>query len=265
MELADVCFNFTNRAFRKDAAEVVQRANKVGVRYFVVTGCNVEDSEYALQLTTRYAGMYATAGVHPHLAKQWDDATVPRLRALAAHEKVVAIGEAGLDFNRNYSDAAQQKRAFAAQLELAAELALPVFLHERDAYDDFVKLVSQFREQLAGVVVHCFTGNAAHLDRYIDLDCHIGITGWICDERRGQHLQQIIARIPTNRLMIETDAPYLLPRDLPVDSAFPKPRDRRNEPAYLPHILTTVANCRQTSIAQTAMETTRTARQFFSI
>ena len=265
MELVDICFNFTNSAFREDEAEVIQRANKEGVNYFILTGSNVDDSEYALKLSTQYDGMWSTAGVHPHLSKEWTDETLHQLKKLAAHENVVAIGEAGLDFNRNYSSPAVQKIAFEAQLKLAAELDMPVFLHERDAFKDFAKFLTQFRDQLKDVVVHCFTGTAEHLDCYIDLDCHIGITGWICDERRGHHLHKIVNRIPINRLMIETDSPYLLPRDLPSESSLPKPKSRRNEPAYLRHILTTIANCRKSSVEQIAMETTKTAKRFFSI
>ena len=270
MELVDTCFNFTSPAFRDDEIEVVERARQAGVKRFILTGSSVKDSERALQLSARYEGMYSTAGVHPHLAREWTDETPLQLRKLAEHENVVAIGEAGLDFNRNYSTPAEQKIAFQAQLELAAELAMPVFLHVRDAHRDFTQLLARYRKQLDKVAVHCFTGTATELDCYIDLDCHIGITGWICDPRRGRHLHDIIRRIPKDRLVIETDAPYLLPKDLPVTTeglptGFPRPRDRRNEPCYLPHVLATVAKCRGTSAEQVALETTQTALEFFSI
>ncbi len=264
MELVDIGFNFTSSAFRKDADEVVERANHAGVHNFVLTGSDIKESEFASQLTTQYQGMVSTAGVHPHLAKHWQKNSYENLKKLTEHENVVAIGEAGLDFNRNYSTPEQQKIAFKAQLELAAELNMPIFLHERDAHKEFAKILSTFRQQLNKVVVHCFTGTAEELETYIDMDCHIGITGWICDERRGQHLHKVIKNIPANRLMIETDAPYLLPRDLPKDE-YPNPDGRRNEPAYLPHILATVAKCRGTSLEQTAEETTQTAKKFFSI
>lgn len=272
MELVDICFNFTNPAFRDDETEVVERARQAGVNRFILVGSNVEDSEYALRLSAQYANMYSTVGVHPHLAKEWTDETPLQLSRLAEHENVVAVGETGLDFNRNYSTPTEQKIAFQAQLELATELTLPVFLHVRDAHQDFAQLLTQYRKRLDKAIVHCFTGTAAELDCYIDLDCHIGITGWICDERRGQHLRKIIKRIPKNRLMIETDAPYLLPRDLPVEcecsSTAPpyfKPKGKRNEPAYLTHILTTVARWRETTVEKMAAETTQTALEFFSI
>ena len=264
MELVDIGFNLTSSAFRKDADEVVERAKQAGVKYFVLTGSDIEESARAAVLATQYESMVSTAGVHPHLAKQWQEDSYTKLKKLAGHKQVTAIGEAGLDYNRNYSKPVQQRIAFEAQLELATELTMPIFLHERDAHEDFVKILSNHRQHLPKVVVHCFTGTAEELDAYIELDCHIGITGWICDERRGQHLHESIKNIPANRLMIETDAPYLLPRDLPKDK-YPKPEGRRNEPAYLPHILSTIAKCRNASAEQTAQETTQTAKDFFSI
>ena len=264
MELVDIGFNFTSSAFRNDADEVIKRANLVGVKHFVITGSDVEESKQAAELATQYAGMVSTAGVHPHLAKTWQQDSYNKLKKLTQYEHVVAIGEAGLDYNRNFSTPEQQRSVFETQLELATELNMPIFLHERDAHEDFTKILAAHRKQLSRVVVHCFTGSNEELDTYIDLDCHIGITGWICDERRGHHLHDSIKNIPANRLMIETDAPYLLPRDLPKE-LYPKPDGRRNEPAYLPHILSTVAKCRNVSVEQTALETTQTAKEFFSI
>ena len=264
MELVDIGFNLTSSAFRKDADEVVNRAIAAGVKHFVLTGSDVTESQYALELTRKYNGMVSTAGVHPHLAKQWQDSSYEKLKIIAANKNVSAIGEAGLDFNRNYSTPEQQRHAFCQQLKLAIELNMPIFLHERDAHDEFIAILSEFREDLSKVVVHCFTGTSEQLDAYLALDCHIGITGWICDERRGQHLHKAIKKIPTNRLMLETDAPYLLPRDLPKEQ-YTQPAGRRNEPAYLPHILNTVARCRGVTSEQIAKETTQTAKEFFAI
>ncbi len=264
MQLVDIGFNFTSSAFRNDADAVIERAKLAGVEYFVITGSDVEESEQAAKLATKYEGMISTAGVHPHLAKKWQEDSYTRLKKLTECKQVAAIGEAGLDYNRNYSTPEQQRFAFEAQLALACELEMPIFLHERDAHDDFARILATYRNQLSKVVVHCFTGSNEELKTYIELDCHIGITGWICDERRGQHLHDSIKDIPANRLMIETDSPYLLPRDLPKD-LYPKPDGRRNEPAYLPHILSTVAKCRNISVEQTAQETTQTAKDFFSI
>ncbi len=260
-ELVDICFNFTHSAFRRDEAAVLERAVAAGVDTLMVTGSSIEESHQGIALAQRYPGhLYATVGVHPHLARDWDQSSYARLRELAAHERVKAVGEAGLDYNRDHSPRPAQRHAFVQQMRLAAELGLPLFLHQRDAHDEFSALLSEHRDELGPVVVHCFTGDRKQLDRYLDLDLHIGITGWICDERRGRHLCELLTRIPPGRLMLETDAPYLVPRDLR-----PQPRDRRNEPAFLPHILATVATCLGRGAEQVAEETTRTAREFFAL
>ena len=265
MELVDICFNFTNSVFRDDEVEVVKRAKNASVSQFIITGSDVKDSKDAFDLAQKYSGMYSTVGVHPHLAKDWSKTTLEKLNKLAMRKNVVAIGETGLDYNRNYSNTTEQKYAFESQLELAVDLKLPVFLHQRDAHKDFSKFLEKYRSQLCNVVVHCFTDTENALKFYLELDCHIGITGWICDERRGHHLLKFIHLIPNNRLMIETDSPYLLPRDLPHDENYSKPKGRRNEPAYLPHILKTIAKARDTELEQIAKETTQTARNFFAL
>src|SRR5262249_24579043 len=155
------------------------------------------------------------------------------------------IGECGLDFDRNFSPRDAQLRCFEAHLELAAELRMPVFLHERSAHEEFAAILSKHRGRLVGGVVHCFTGTADALSRYLDLDMQTGIPGWICDDRRGTHLRDLVKTIPANRLMIETDAPYILPRDLPKSV---KPGNGRNEPSFLPHVASTIASCRGESV-----------------
>ncbi|MGI9302697.1 MAG: TatD family hydrolase [Gammaproteobacteria bacterium] len=261
MELVDICFNFTHSSFRDDEAAVLQRAVEAGVTTLMVTGSSVEESEDCIALAARYPeSLYATAGVHPHLSEKWGAGTRARLKELAADAKVKAIGEAGLDYNRNYSPQAAQRHAFEQQIGLACETGLPLFLHQRDAHEDFVNILRPYREQLAQTVVHCFTGSSSELDAYLELDLHIGITGWICDERRGRHLHELVHRIPLDRLMIETDSPYLLPRDL-----HPKPKDRRNEPAYLPHILRTVARCLDQPAEAVAAATTANAHRFYGL
>ncbi len=179
---------------------------------------------------------------------------------MAEHPVVVAIGECGLDFNRDFSPRKEQRLAFTQQLEVAIETGLPAFCHERDSHNDFLAILHEYRPHLTNVIVHCFTGEQGQLETYLDLDAHIGITGWICDERRGHHLREFIHIIPDNRLMIETDAPYLLPRDLQ-----PKPKSRRNEPAFLPHICKAVADSRNQSTEHVAACTTKTAKNFYQL
>jgi TatD DNase family protein len=258
----DIGANLTSKSFQRDLRSVIDRAAAADVDTLVVTGTSLGGSRAAADLATQTgsAALYATVGVHPHHAVEATADWLAQLRALAGQPRVVALGECGLDFNRNYSPQADQIRCFRAQLELAAELRLPVFLHERDAHDTFTGILREHRASLPGAVVHCFTGASAHLDAYLSLDLHVGITGWICDERRGRDLVALAPAIPERRLMIETDAPYLLPRNMPAP-----PRDRRNEPAFLPYVLQAVAAARREDPATTAAATTATARAFFRI
>jgi TatD DNase family protein len=204
--------------------------------------------------------LFATAGVHPHHAAEFDAHTTTALRPLLASPKVVAVGECGLDFFRDYSPREAQRRAFVAQLELAADVAKPVFLHQRDAHAEFVAMLRPVRASLAGGVAHCFTGGPRELEAYLELDLYVGVTGWVCDERRGAELRAAVPRIPLDRLLIETDAPYLLPRDLPM-----KPQGRRNEPRYLTHVLERVAALAGQSAEALARATTANAERLFGL
>jgi TatD DNase family protein len=258
-ELMDIGVNLTHRSFASDRDAVLERARTAGVTRMVLTGTSVRGSEDAAELARAHPGvLLATAGVHPHDARHCDGGTLATLRRLAARPEVVAIGECGLDYNRDFSPRPVQDRWFAEQLGLACELGLPVFLHERDAHERFVEILSPYRPRLSRAVVHCFTGTEQELDAYLGMDLHIGITGWICDERRGEHLRTLVKRIPLDRLMLETDAPFLTPRDLS-----PPPRHGRNEPMYLPHIARTVARCLGRPFEEVAEATTRTALAFF--
>lgn len=267
MEWIDICFNLTHESFNKERDEVLERAREAGVSWMLITGADAHQSEKCLEIADQYPECCrATLGVHPHLAKQWTDAIAARFSDLAgADENVVAMGEMGLDYNRDHSPRPQQRIAFEAQLELSADLGLPVFLHERDAHHDFARILGRWRDKLPAAVVHCFTGEADALAEYLDLDCHIGITGWVCDERRGTHLHPLVPTIPRGRLMIETDAPYLLPRSLPKGSGKKIGNGRRNEPAFLPHIGEYVAQLRDETPEDLAAHTTATARAFYKL
>jgi TatD DNase family protein len=261
LELIDIGVNLTHPSFRPDLDHVVRRALAAGVAQMVVTGTTELASEAARELGERHPGvLYATAGVHPHDARHWGPRTASRLAEVAASDAVVAIGEAGLDFCRDFSPRPDQERVLEEQLELATDLGLPIFLHEREAHRRVVAILSRYRDRLRAAVLHCFTGSAEELAMCLDMDLHIGITGWICDERRGLHLCELVGRVPGDRLMLETDAPFLLPRDLE-----PKPKGRRNEPAFLPHVLDAVARYVGESAASVAERTTRTARSFFGL
>jgi TatD DNase family protein len=261
MELLDIGANLTHESFSHDLPDVLHRASSAGVHRLVVTGTSIAATEAALALHDQHPDrLYATAGVHPHHASDYDAATGAALRELASRHGIVALGECGLDYYRNFSPREAQLAAFRAQLELAVELRLPVFLHQRDAHADFIAVLREYRAALVDGVAHCFTGQAGELEDCLALDLAIGITGWICDERRGRHLLPLMPRIPAQRLMIETDAPYLLPRSLK-----PHPPSRRNEPAFLVEVARTVAAARGESPEQLAASSTAAAEAFFRL
>ena len=261
MEWTDIGCNLGHESFEQDRHAVVQRAVDAGVLQLVLTGASVAGSERARQLAAdNPVRMRATAGVHPHLAAEVDSDALTRLRELHALDVVAAVGECGLDYFRDISPRPVQQRAFEQQLALAEACGKPVFLHQREAHADFLAILSEFRDRLGPVVVHCFTDIRQALYDYLDLDCHIGITGWVCDERRGRPLKEIVPEIPAERLMLETDAPYLKPRNLR-----PKARTHRNEPCWLPWIGGTVAALRGVSPALLAEQTSANARDFFGM
>ena len=266
MQLIDIGANLTHESFARDLDAVLERARAAGVVQMVVTGASREHSPMALALAQQHPGfLYATAGVHPHHAVEYTDECDAQMRALHAHPEVVAVGECGLDYNRDFSPRPAQRRAFERQLQLAADLAVdgvgkPLFLHQRDAHDDFLAMMRNFDGRLGPAVVHCFTADRRELFDYLDRDWHIGITGGLCDERRGAHLRELVRHIPAGRLMIETDAPYLLPRTLR-----PLPKDRRNEPAFLSHIVEELARDRGEEVTLTAANATAATRAFFRL
>jgi TatD DNase family protein len=259
-DIVDIGVNLAHRSFRADRKHVIERAFAAGVRRMVITGTSVAGSQEGVQIAREYPGqLFATAGVHPHDSRNCTETTLSELRHLATHKEVVAIGECGLDFNRDFSPRPQQEKWFEAQLALAEELQKPLFLHERDARQRFCEILAVSRKTVPAVL-HCFTGTGDELKTYLKMGLHIGITGWICDERRGTHLRELVKEIPLDRLMIETDAPFLAPRTMPA-----KPTDGRNEPAYLTYVLVAVADCLAQPIAAVAEATTKTARAFFRL
>jgi len=258
-DLVDIGANLTHAAFRDDADEVIARARQAGVSTMIVTSTTVDESAKALALAESHPGtLFATAGVHPHHARDCGPDSIIKLKDLLSDRRVVALGECGLDFNRNYSPRPDQEKCFVAQLELASHFKKPLFLHSRDAHPRFAQVLKH--HQVKNAVAHCFTGDKEELHAYLDLGLYIGITGWICDERRGRHLLELVREIPRDRLLLETDSPYLTPRDLR-----PQPRGRRNEPAFLPHIAQTVARAVGRPVADVAAETSRNARTLFAI
>lgn len=257
--MIDIGVNLTSSQFDQDWREVVEQALQHGVATLIITGTSVEESRHALT-QAKALNLYSTAGVHPHNASGWTEASAESITALLQERHVVAVGECGLDYNRNFSTPEQQRNAFNAQLHIATQVSKPLFLHCRDAHDDFIAMLKPIWSDVAGGVLHCFTGSDAELDACLDLGLHIGVTGWLCDERRGQLLQQQVKRIPLDKLLIETDAPYLLPRDLS-----PKPSSRRNEPKFLAHIANTVASLIGMPVEKLIAQTEANTRRLFAI
>lgn len=259
--LIDIGANLSHESFRDDFDAVVERAKQAKIEKLILTGTNIASNQRAIDLCQLYPEyLYSTVGLHPHEASSYSDEVNSELREQAKHSCVKSLGETGLDYNRNYSAPKEQEHAFAEQLALAVELKLPLFLHQRDAHDRFLPILRDYREQLGKVVVHCFTGTKNELYDYLDMDLYIGITGWVCDERRGYSLHPLLKEIPDNRLMLETDAPYLMPRNI-----IPKPNTRRNEPANLPYVLAKVSECLEKHPESIAKQTSINARDFFAL
>lgn len=257
--LIDIGINLAHDSYDVDREAVLRRALEAGVEQFIVTGASLSGTRDAIALARALPQrLTATAGCHPHHAVDLDATAFAELSMLAREPQVVAVGECGLDYHRNFSSPLEQRAAFERQLALAIELQKPLFLHSRDAHRDFMAMLRAAGDSLPPAVLHCFTGSGDELDDCLAFGLHIGITGWICDERRGLHLRDIVSRIPEGRLMVETDGPYLLPRDLD-----PKPASRRNEPMHLPHVARAVAAARGEDFAEFARHTTATARRFF--
>ena len=261
MELIDIGCNLTHDSFDSDRDQVLEHARDAGVVQLVVTGASEAGSQAALNLAQEHPGrLFATAGVHPHHASDYSDDTDSILRELSHRQGVVAVGETGLDYFRDFSPRDIQRDVFRRQLQIGIDSGLPLFLHMRDAHGDFHAILREMREHLGDVVVHCFTGNRDELHEYLELDCYIGITGWICDERRGTHMKEFLKDIPADRLMVETDSPYLKPRNLR-----PRVKSHRNEPRWLPWIVGTLAAVRDEHPNSLAEQTTINARRFFNL
>jgi TatD DNase family protein len=278
MNLIDIGVNLMSPSFDRDRDDVIQRASAAGVSPLIITGSDVKSSTAAVAFARQYAArhpgtLYSTAGVHPHNARNWNESTSKTIRELAtgsggktagqqiiAGKVVLAVGECGLDYNRDFSPRDAQRRCFEDQIHLAADLKMPVFLHERDAFEDFSAILENGRGKVPGMVVHCFTGTDRELEKYLELGCYIGITGWICDERRGQHLIPLLKKIPADRLLLETDAPYLTPRNMAGAKNI-----HRNESANLPHIAAFMAQSLGKDLETFAKETTENAVRFFKL
>lgn len=247
MKYLDICVNLLNGQFKNDRDKVVEDACSAGVE-FLVTATDLSSTREAIAYC-RTRGLRCTAGVHPHDAGTLPSDWLEELASLAQHAEVCAIGETGLDFNRNYSPAAVQREVFAAQIELAQRLDKPLFVHDRDTNGEVLEMLLA-AGPLPPTTVHCFTGSADELRGFIAAGFFIGITGWIADQSRGGSLRELVAQIPGEQLLMETDAPFLRPHNAPPASQ--SRLRRRNEPALLPYVCEAIAACREESAEELA-------------
>uniref|UniRef100_A0A914VDK5 Deoxyribonuclease TATDN1 n=1 Tax=Plectus sambesii TaxID=2011161 RepID=A0A914VDK5_9BILA len=281
-QLVDIGANLAHPNYHKDLDQVIERAKAAGVVKVMVTGTSMKSSKSALELAKKHSGfLYATAGVHPHDAKEFTETTVAELEQLAAAPECVAIGECGLDFNRNFSPQDQQRTAFEAQVELACKLGKPLFIHEREAHEDMVAILSRHKANLPPTVIHCFTGFSREAQKYIEMGLNIGLTGFLWKDRLEDGVQFALKNglIPLDRLVIETDAPYMYPKV--NDKKVPKEvKERisdhaktflkhcsfdRNEPCSLAATCEMIAAFMNVPAAEVALKTTENAMRIYGL
>ena len=237
MDLFDSHCHLDDPAFEADRKGVFERMRAAGVRRMMTVGTTLDTSLRALTLARQEEGAVASVGVHPHDVHTCTDEILDQLMTLARDPIVRAWGETGLDFNRMYSPRDEQERWFVRQLEAAAESGLPMIFHERDSGGRFLELLATCPPPPGAAVVHCFSGSRAELKRYLDLGYYIGITGIVTLKERGEPLRRLLPEIPRDRIVVETDAPYLTPEPH-------RRRHRRNEPGFVPAVLQRVAQVR---------------------
>jgi TatD DNase family protein len=252
MKIFDSHCHLDDTAYRKDIARVIERAHQNGVMRMMTVGVNQKTAALAVSLAEAHADLYASVGFHPHDARQCHPAALDFLKELAHKPKVRAWGEIGLDYNRMYSPRKDQEKWFVRQLEIAAELNLPIIFHERDSNGRFLEILKVHLKKEQTGVIHCFSGNSNELQHYLELGFYIGITGILTLKTRGAGLRQMVPRIPADRLVVETDAPYLTP-------APEKNHTRCNEPAFVKSVLLKLAEVRgedPDQLAQTLWDNT---------
>jgi TatD DNase family protein len=247
MHWFDIGVNLLDRRFC--ARDVIARAAEQQVNQLCVISSNLEETIAAQAFVKNhneqvgFQQLVYTAGVHPHHADGFSQDAIIQIKQLVSDKNMVAIGECGLDFNRNFSTQENQLRSFEAQLVCAAENKKTVYLHERDAFDDQIRLLREYLPSIPNAIVHCFTGSTRQMEAYLELGCYIGITGWVCDDKRGVDLQEAVKYLPLDRVLLETDAPYLFPKNV-------KPRTKNNEPCLLPHVANKVADLKGIAVNQ---------------
>lgn len=257
--MIDIGVNFINKRMAGKQSSIINKAKEVGVTNIICTGTTLQNSIKSAELVEKNKGyLYTTAGVHPHYASEWSDKHRETIMDLAKKVYVVAIGECGLDFDRMHSPKEVQIDVFRKQLDIARELKMPVFLHERAAVEDFLLVFEDYKDLIERSIVHCFTGNKETLQKYLDLGFMIGITGWVTDKRRGDELREALSICPIERICIETDAPFLTPHNLPH-------RPSHNEPKYLPYVAQKIAEVKGLTVEEVVEQTKLNTIRLFNL
>ncbi|CAN5919729.1 TatD family hydrolase [soil metagenome] len=258
-QFVDIGVNFHSAQLVLLTDQLLMRARAANVTQILATGTSVASSRLALELARANPGtVFATAGVHPHGAKSYDTSTSRELTELWACPEVVAVGECGLDYNRNFSTPQAQRMAFEQQLSVAVETGKPLFLHCRDAFTDFHDMLAPVMADGARGVVHCFTGNRAEAEAFLAMGLDIGITGWVTVLQRGQALREALPAISLDRLHLETDAPYLFPKNA-------EKRRGHNEPANLPWVAASVAELMGRDVDEIVRACSSNSRRMFNL
>ena len=261
----DIGINLTNKQFHNDIDTIIQNALDADVSQMILTGTSIKNSEASAKIAKQYPNiLYATAGIHPHDAKSFDEQSISKLNFLLKQDHVISVGECGLDFDRDFSPRPIQEQCYKAQLELSIAVQKPLFLHERAAYERFMAITKDYLPQLPKAVVHCFTGSLKEAKSYLDNGFYLGFTGAISDTNRFSHLKEVLQYVPLDRMLIETDAPFMLPKNVPKQ-ALTKYHERRNEPAFLPYVAGTIAQFKGINLTDVAEASTKNAKDFFGI
>ena len=265
MKFIDIGINLTNKQFQNDVQAIIKNAIDQGVEQMILTGTSVKNSEQSAILAKKYPdNLYATAGIHPHDAKHFEAGSISRLRKLLQESQTVSVGECGLDFDRDFSPRPMQEKCYEAQLQLAVELQKPLFLHERAAFTRFNFITDNYLSKLPKAVVHCFTGSLQEAKSYLDKGFHLGFTGAVSNVKRFEQLKAVVKYTSLDRIMIETDAPFMLPKNVPKN-LMAKYHERRNEPAFLPFVAQTIAEFKGVSVEEIADQTRQVTKLFFGI
>ena len=258
--LFDIACNFSSDRFDKDLDAVIERAKINNVNKFLIVSASLNDFEKTYNIyKSNLKEAFFSIGTHPHHANEIDEEQIKNMRKMVGEYNPSCIGETGLDFFRNLSSHDEQTYAFEEQIKIAIDFNKPLYLHQRDSHSEFIKIIGEYKDYLPKSVVHCFTGTQSELEDYLDLGFYIGLTGWVCDERRNVELRQSIKNIPLDRLMLETDCPYLIPRNLDR-----KPKNNRNEPSFLPHIAKEISGLMEITPSELADKTFNNSIKFFS-